>query len=61
MNFAHSHATYEAALRQAGLTDIRWHTPRITDEGLAAYPPGFWDTYLARPPMMRVSAVRPRA
>jgi SAM-dependent methyltransferase len=61
VNFAHSCATYEASLRQAGLTDIRWHAPRITDEGLAAYPPGFWDTYLARPPMMRVSAVRPGA
>jgi 2-polyprenyl-3-methyl-5-hydroxy-6-metoxy-1,4-benzoquinol methylase len=61
VNFAHSRATYEAALREAGLADIRWHTPRITDEGLAAYPPGFWDAYLARPPMMRVSAVRPRA
>src|SRR4051794_34561352 len=41
MNFAHSRATYEAALRGAGLVDIRWHTPRITAEGLAAYPPGF--------------------
>ncbi len=61
VNFAHSRATFEAALRGAGLADIRWHTPRITDEGLAAYPPGFWDTYLARPPVMRVSAVRPGA
>jgi SAM-dependent methyltransferase len=59
MNYAHSRATYEAALHQAGLADIRWHAPRITDEGLAAYPPGYWDTYLARPPMMRISAVRP--
>jgi SAM-dependent methyltransferase len=61
VNFAHSRATYEAALRGAGLADIRWHTPRITAEGRAAYPPGFWDTYLARPPMMRISAVRPGA
>jgi SAM-dependent methyltransferase len=61
MNFAHSRATYEAALRGAGLAEIRWHAPRITAEGLAAYPPGFWDTYLARPPLMRISAVRPGA
>jgi SAM-dependent methyltransferase len=61
VNFAHSRATYEAALGRAGLAEIRWHAPRITAEGLAAYPPGFWDTYLARPPMMRIAAVRPGA
>lgn len=59
VNYAHSHATYEAALHRAGLADVVGHAPRISDEGLAAYPPGFWDTYLARPPMMRISAVRP--
>lgn len=57
-NHAHAHSTYEASLRAAGLADIRWHAPRITAEGLAAYPPGFWDTYLSRPPIMRISAVR---
>lgn len=61
VNYAHSRATYEAALVEAGLIDVRWHTPRITAEGLAAHPPGFWDTYLARPPVMRVSAARPVA
>jgi SAM-dependent methyltransferase len=61
VNYAHSHSIYEAALRGAGLADIRWHAPRITAEGLAAYPAGFWDTFLARPPIMRVSAVRPGA
>jgi hypothetical protein len=59
VNYAHARATYEAALLSAGLADIRWHPPRISAEGLAASPPGFWDTYLARPPIMRVSAVRP--
>jgi hypothetical protein len=61
VNYAHSRATYEAVLLGAGLADVRWHAPRVTDEGLAAYPPGFWDTYLARPPVMRISAVRPGA
>jgi SAM-dependent methyltransferase len=61
VNYAYSHATYEAALRRAGLIDVVSHTPRIADEGLAAHPPGFWDTYLARPPIMRISAVRPGA
>lgn len=59
VNYAHSHATYEAALRGAGLIDVCWHAPRINDEGLAAFPPGFWDTYLARPPLLRITAVRP--
>jgi SAM-dependent methyltransferase len=61
VNYAHRRATYEAALVGAGLADVRWHTPRVTDEGLAAYPPSFWDLYLERPPVMRISAVRPGA
>lgn len=59
VNYAHSRATYEASLRRAGLVDLAWHAPRITDEGLAAHPPGFWETYLNRPPILRLSAARP--
>jgi SAM-dependent methyltransferase len=58
-NFAHSRAAYEAALREAGLTDIHWHPPRVTEDGLAAFGPEFWQVYLAYPPLLRLSAIRP--
>ena len=60
-NFAYSHATYEATLGEAGLTNIRWHPPRVTAEGLAAFGPGFWQVYLTYPPILRLSAERPVA
>lgn len=59
--YAHSRATYEDALRRAGLTNIRWHTPRVTDEGVATFGPDFWHAYLTRPSILRLSAERPAA
>ena len=58
-NFAYSHATYKAAVGEAGLTNIQWHSPRVTPEGLAAFGPGFWHVYLSYPPILRLSAERP--
>jgi SAM-dependent methyltransferase len=58
-DFAYSGATYEATLAEAGLASFRWHSPRVTDEGLAAFGPDFWRVYLAYPPILRLSAERP--
>ena len=58
-NFAYSRAAYEAALREAGLIDIHWHPPRVTEDGLAAFGPEFWHVYLTYPPLLRLSATRP--
>jgi SAM-dependent methyltransferase len=57
-NFAHTRSTYEAVLREAGLTNLRWHAPRVTAEGLAAFGPDFWRVYLDYPPLLRLSAER---
>jgi SAM-dependent methyltransferase len=59
-DFAYSRSTYEAALGEAGLTNIRWHPPRVTEDGLAALGPDFWHAYLTYPPILRLSAERPR-
>jgi SAM-dependent methyltransferase len=58
-DYAHSQVAYEGALRQAGLTQIRWHAPRVTVEGLATFGPDFWRVYLTYPPIVRLSAERP--
>lgn len=59
-NFAYSRTTYESVLRDAGLTNIRWHRPTISEEGKAEFPPGYWDLYLEKPPLLRISAEKPR-
>ena len=58
VNYAYSRATYESAFGDAGLTNIRWHPPTITEAGRAAFAPGFWDLYLEKPPLLRISAVK---
>ena len=57
-DFAYSRATYEAALGEAGLTNIQWQPPRVTLEGLAAFGLDFWQVYLTHPPILRLSAER---
>jgi 2-polyprenyl-3-methyl-5-hydroxy-6-metoxy-1,4-benzoquinol methylase len=59
VNYAFETETYEKALRDAGLTDICWHTPTITADGLAAFGTDFWHTYLSQPPLLRLSAQKP--
>ncbi len=49
-------ATYEAAFAEIGFASFHWHAPRVSPEGLASYEPGFWDDYLAQPPMIGIEA-----
>jgi SAM-dependent methyltransferase len=58
-NYAHKQSAYAAALQSAGLTDLSWHTPSITCEGLKLFGEAFWTEYLSRPPIMRLSARKP--
>jgi SAM-dependent methyltransferase len=60
-NFAWSRETWEATLRDAGLAEIRWHTPTVTPDGRAAFGDDFWRTYLEHPPILRLEARRPRS
>lgn len=50
-NYCLDTGVHEAAMRAAGLRDIRWHAPRVSPEGIAAMPPGEWDVFLASPPV----------
>jgi SAM-dependent methyltransferase len=58
-NYAHTLAAYEGALREAGVTPLRWHPPRVTKEGMDLYGSFYWHVYLANPPILRLSAVSP--
>lgn len=50
-------AAHEAALRQAGFREVRWHSPALSPEGLAGAPPGHWDTLLRHSPIAFIEAV----
>jgi hypothetical protein len=58
VNYAFSRETYESALHDAGLSDIRWYPPTISEAGVAAFPAGYWDIYLSTPPLLRLTALK---
>ena len=50
-NYRLNVATHEAALRNAGFREIRWHRPKVSPEGLQAHGLEFWSTFLNDPPI----------
>lgn len=49
---------HEEALARAGFTDVEWVPPTIGPEGAAAFGDGFWDAFLAHPPLVVLRARR---
>ena len=51
-------AIHEQALRRAGFREVRWHAPRLSDEGLVEHDRDFWSDLLDQPPMAFIECVR---
>lgn len=51
-NYYLSIATHEEALRSAGLRDIRWHSPRVSPEGLTQLGQAYWADFLKHQPVI---------
>ncbi len=51
-------ATHEAALRQAGFREVRWHTPQLSPEGLQQHDQSFWSSLLEFPPITFIECVK---
>lgn len=51
-------ATHEAALRQAGFREVRWHIPQLSPEGLQQHDQDFWSSLLEYPPMTFIECVK---
>jgi SAM-dependent methyltransferase len=49
---------HEDALRSAGFKDLRWHRPRVSPLGEAAYEPGYWTDFVDHPPVIGIECVR---
>lgn len=50
---------YAQSLASAGFTDVTWSPLKVSAEGRAAFPDGFWDDYAANPPFELLTARRP--
>lgn len=47
---------YRHEFTRAGFVSFDWVAPQVSEEGLAAFPPGFWDLYLESPPIVSLAA-----
>lgn len=50
--------THEEAFRAAGFSTINWLTPKVSPEGLASFPQGFWDVLLGHPTVAFIECVK---
>ena len=50
-NYYLTTATLEIAMRDSGLTDIHWHTPQVSPEGLRQFGESHWHEFQANPPI----------
>jgi toxoflavin synthase len=57
-NYHLNAATHEAAFRAAGFSKIIWHEAKVSPEGRASFPPGFWDTLLQHPTIAFIECVK---
>lgn len=57
-NYYLSVATHEASFRHAGFTEIRWHAPRLSPEGLLENSLEYWSDLLSSPPMTFIECVK---
>lgn len=57
-NYYLSVATHEDVFRRAGFREIRWHSPRLSPEGLAGHDASYWATILDCPPVTFIECVK---
>lgn len=55
-NYYLSPATYEAAAAEAGLRDFHWPSLTVSQEGLDAFPDGYWEDFFQTPQVIGIEA-----
>jgi SAM-dependent methyltransferase len=53
-NYAHSRASYEAALRDAGFRAIRWVMPTVADAGIVEFGREYWRDLIDEAPIVGI-------
>ncbi len=49
---------HEAAFRAAGFRETRWHSPRLSPQGLSEYGADFWIPFTTHPPVAFIECVK---
>lgn len=49
---------HEAAFRAAGFREIRWHAPRLSQEGKTEFGEDFWADFLDHPPVIFIECLK---
>jgi toxoflavin synthase len=57
-NYYLNAATHEAAFRAAGFSQVIWREAKVSPEGRASFPPGFWDLLLEHPTIAFIECVK---
>ncbi|MCR9234852.1 MAG: class I SAM-dependent methyltransferase [bacterium] len=57
-NYYLSVATHENAFRQAGFSEVRWHPPQLSPEGLQDQTDDFWSPLLENSPIAFIECVK---
>lgn len=51
-------AIHEEAFRQAGFRHVRWHHPRLSQDGLMSSDLEYWSSFLEQPPVAFIECVK---
>lgn len=57
-NYYLSQEAHDDAFRNAGFREVRWHAPRVSDDGISANEPGYWETFLSAPPAVFIECTK---
>jgi len=51
-------AAHEEAFERAGFSEVRWHPPTLSPEGLEDYDSQYWSTFMDFPPVTFIECIR---
>ncbi len=57
-NYYLDRPTHERVLHAAGFSQVRWHRPRVSDQGLTEFGADYWADFLGHPPISLIECVK---
>ncbi len=57
-NYYLSQETHNEEFREAEFSDVKWHSLRVSDDGIAANDAGYWETFLSVQPVVFIECTK---
>ena len=57
-NYHLNAAVHEAAFQEAGFSEVRWHTPKLSPEGTVENDQSYWSDLLDHPPITFIECIK---